>query len=36
MKKRKAIKIEKINYFVVKKGANFKTQRVKEAAELTK
>ena len=25
MKKRKAIKIEKINYFVVKKGSNFKT-----------
>ena len=24
MKKRKAIKIEKINYFLVKKGSNFK------------
>lgn len=35
MKKRKAVKVEKINYYEIKKGTDFRTKRVKLVAELT-
>ena len=35
MKKRKAIKVEKITYYEIKKGSEFRTKRVKLVAELT-